>query len=343
MYVLHDTITCIDTKVKQKKPTDAVCDMEGDTLQVEIKNTSFIGCDYDGNKDNAEDSIEDLKPASKKKEPKVKQDKTKRQRIDQMPLKKSDAVPNSTDEIIIKENFGKSVLESNEDAQFRENPKLSMSRKRKRKPPQNESFFKCEHKGCDKLIKSRNKKQHLATHKNERFECDICHASLASKTGLRAHFYLHYPIKELKCHICGAEFRSPSSLNQHLRFIHYNEPKKFICNICGRSLRKNHLLKEHMNKHIGKKPFACTHDGCEKRFYSKAHRSEHMRSHTGEKPFKCTIEGCDRQFAYAIDFKRHKFKAHGIYTNKYNCPICLEIFPENMFLKKHMKTHHKQV
>lgn len=357
VYVLHGTITCVDTKVEQKTPKDikasSFCwrnDFYDEQCQTEFEKATFIDCDQEESDDysvdseannKSIDSIEDFKPKSEKQEQRNKHEETKRPRIEKNPLK-IEVVENSTDGKM-KEKYSQSALESNQGAPLHENPKLSLPRKRKRRKPLNETFFKCEHKGCDKLLKSRNKKQHLASHKSERFECDICHASLASKTGLRAHFYLHYPIKELKCHVCGAEFRSPSSLNQHLRFIHYNEPKKFICNICGRALRKNHLLREHMNKHMGKKPFGCSHNGCEKRFYSKAHRNEHMRSHTGEKPFKCTMEGCDRQYAYAIDYKRHKFKAHGIFTNKYNCTICLKIFPENMLLKKHMKMHHNQI
>lgn len=65
--------------------------------------------------------------------------------------------------------------------------------------------------------------------------------------------------------------------------------------------------------------------------------------HTGEKPYSCSVESCDRRFSYKVDLKRHKYSTHGIYTNKYPCEICAEIFPENMLLKKHMKKHEIQV
>ena len=218
---------------------------------------------------------------------------------------------------------------------------VTVAKRRKRKPKDksNNVFVKCEFKGCDKLIRSSNKGQHMKTHTDDRFECDICHSSLATKNGLRAHFNLHFPKKELKCKICNMTYRSESSLSQHVRFVHNKEAKRFICSICGKALRKSHLLKEHMNKHNGEKPYDCPVDGCEKRFYTKSHRSEHLRSHTGEKPFACSVEECDRQFAYAIDFKRHKYKAHGIFTNKHPCLICWQVFPESMLLKKHLKSH----
>lgn len=64
-----------------------------------------------------------------------------------------------------------------------------------------DTIFKCEYVGCDKFVRVSNKKQHMETHANERFICDIRHTSLATKNGLRAHFSLHYPKRELKCSI----------------------------------------------------------------------------------------------------------------------------------------------
>lgn len=201
------------------------------------------------------------------------------------------------------------------------------------------TFSKCEFTGCDKLISNKNKRQHMATHSGERFECDICHSSLASKAGLRAHFHLHFPVKELKCGTCNTHYKSESSLSQHIRFVHNKEAKRFICTICGRALRKKYLLKEHMYKHSGEKPFACNYNGCEKRFFTKSHRNEHLRSHTGEKPYKCSIDDCNREFGYATDFKRHKFSAHGISARTFKCPLCSKIFAENTTLKSHLKKH----
>lgn len=206
-----------------------------------------------------------------------------------------------------------------------------------------DTFFQYDFKGCGKIVKNRCRAKHLNTHKKERFECDICHITLASKMGIRAHFDVHYPKREFKCHICAAEYKSLSSLNQHIRYIHNNEPKQFICTICGSAQRKKHLLWEHMNRHQGIKPYRCTFDGCEMQFFSKARRTEHMRTHTREKPYQCDVERCSNRFAYTVDLKRHKFKAHGIYTKQHKCSICTEIFPENRILKKHMATHHKQI
>lgn len=360
LYVLHSTITCIETKIKQESDCT-----DGDGIIELLHEESENLVELDKN-DTFENKIEDLfieeeiktdaietisvvkllveknepaKPLNKPKLSKqVKQEKEPNRKRGR-PRKCRENVEKSNEtgiNPIFDDNSSDDLKESLETPPAAKKSKRGRRRKK-------ETFFKCEHKGCGKIVKNRCKAAHLKTHLKERFECDICHTSLASKIGLRAHFDVHYPRREFKCHICTAEYKSLSSLNQHVRYIHQNEPKQFICTICGSAQRKRHLLWEHMNRHNGIKPYACTYDGCEMRFFSKARRSEHGRTHTGAKPFLCSIDGCDSRFAYAVDFKRHKFKAHGIYTKKYNCTICTEILPENRLLKKHMETHHKQI
>ncbi|XP_055298378.1 zinc finger protein 510-like [Sitodiplosis mosellana] len=329
LYVLHSTVTCIASKPKRKKKKKSKELKKNLDADRKSENTEFSAYDEQnscslGDFEVMLDTEESVNPL-----------------IGPENVEVNVVIEKENEEIDEKQNeIAKPVDEKNRNEKIQSRMCLSVEKqKRKRNEKSNDIFFKCEYDGCDKLIRKSNKRQHMTTHTDERFECDICHSSLASKNGLRAHFYLHFPKKELKCTICGLTYRSESSLSQHVRFVHNKEPKRFICNVCGRALRKSHLLKEHINKHNGEKPFDCPYDGCEKRFYTKTHRKEHLRSHTGERPYKCSMEGCYRQFAYAIDFKRHKFKAHGIYANKFPCPICSKIFPENMLLKKHLKSH----
>lgn len=354
LYVLHGTITCIDTKVKQESEfSDAdgitgIFHEESEILEIDINKTEDIEADIKvdsiesikvGNL--SEQKIEPIKSPNKPKLSKQVKHENETKRRRGRPRKCRENVEKSN------ETGSNPIFNDNSSEEFKKSfetcsPTVTESKRKKRN--RKDTFFKCEHKECGKIVKNRCKAAHLKTHTSlERFECDICHLSLASKIGLRAHFDVHYPKREFKCHICTAEYKSLSSLNQHVRYIHQNEAKKFICTICGSAQRKRHLLWEHMNRHTGVKPYACTYDGCEMRFFSKARRTEHGRTHTGEKPFCCGIDGCDNRFAYAVDFKRHKFKAHGIYTKKYNCTICAEILPENRLLKKHMETHHKQI
>lgn len=359
-YVLHTTITCVDTKIKQElefnddrigdafieKSENLEIDKGDETLENKIEDLLI---DEEIEADVAEAisvgdlSVQEIKPAKSLKKPKL----SKPVKHATKPKRKRGR-PRKCCENAEQSNEGDSNPTLNDDSDINSKEVLEIvspvvTKPKGERPKRKETFFKCEHKGCDKIVRNRNRLAHLRTHQKERFECDICHASLASKTGLRAHFDVHYPRREFKCQICPAEYKSLSSLNQHVRYVHENEPKQFICTICGSAQRKRHLLLEHMNRHNGIKPYTCPYDGCEMRFFSKARRSEHSRTHTGEKPYCCSVDGCDTRFAYAIDFKRHRFRAHGIFTNKYNCSICTEVFPENRLLKKHMKAHHKQI
>lgn len=348
LYVLHSTVTCIATKSKRKKKRkskEQIKNLQSDenNEETEFNTNNDQIC---GNLEDFEVKPEDAESGTSPIEPEIVEVNVTIEKIkEKLDIESKQKCQNQTGPHETTAAQHTNIENPVEQDMFvalrnRKEKNASIDRsKRKRPDKRNDLFFKCEHNGCEKLIRRSNRSQHMTTHSNERFECDICHSSLATKNGLRAHFYLHFPKKELKCTICESIFRSESSLSQHVRFVHNKEAKRFICNVCGRALRKSHLLKEHMNKHTGEKPFDCPHDGCEKRFYTKSHRNEHIRSHTGEKPFKCSEDGCDRQFAYAIDFKRHKFKVHGIFTNKFTCPICSKVFPENMLLKKHLKLH----
>lgn len=359
-YILHGAITCIDAKVKRElefHDDDAITGIFHDEsenkavesadaftnkpdkpdIDADIKADSIESINVEHISDQTREPIELLNsPELSKQGQSINEPNRRRGR----PRKCRENVEKSCEA-----DAKNAIFDDDSNEQFQEHAfPPTATKRRRRERNKKDTFFKCAHKGCGKIVKNRYKAAHIKRHtSNNRFECDICHTTLASKIGLRAHFDVHYPRREFKCHICTAEYKSLSSLNQHIRYIHQNEPKQFICTICGSAQRKKHLLWEHMNRHNGIKPYRCTYDGCEMRFFSKARRTEHGRTHTGEKPFVCAVDGCYSRFAYSVDFKRHKFKSHGIYTKKYNCAICSEVLPENRLLKKHMETHHKQI
>lgn len=207
---------------------------------------------------------------------------------------------------------------------------------------------KCKIDGCNEMVAAHGWIVHMADkhtaskqEKNDnRYACDICSKTYKTKRGIEFHILsIHCPSsKKFKCEICGYATVSQKELKRHQMKIHFKQ-RNFMCSECGKIFLLKSQLILHSYQHSGEKPFSCSFQACSKRFRVQSQIYEHMRMHTKEKPYCCTIENCDRRFSYKIDLKRHKFSAHGIYTNEYHCEICAEKFPENMLLKKHMKNH----
>lgn len=211
----------------------------------------------------------------------------------------------------------------------------------------NKKKFHCKQPGCNEMVTAQEWVKHFSTRHSEsyhQFECDICHRRFRTKTQIQSHILcVHCPsAKTFKCDMCDYTAAIPSILTQHKKKTHFKK-RTFMCSECGKVFCAKNQLVIHSYQHSGAKPFACPYEGCEKRFRGQPQRIEHMRMHTGEKPFECPVDGCDRRYSYSIDLKRHKFSAHGIYTKKYPCKICSDVFPENMFLKRHMKKHENRL
>lgn len=153
---------------------------------------------------------------------------------------------------------------------------------------------------------------------------------------LERHIEQHYRYERSHlCDICGFVSSSIHNLKKH-RNKHL-ESKRHTCTDCGKGFHHFFKLKEHMTMHTGLKEHKCT--VCGKMFARRSGLDSHLRIHTGEKPYACTFEGCESMFMYGIDLKRHLFRAHGVYTKKYECELCARVFSENKLLVAHMKTH----
>lgn len=175
-----------------------------------------------------------------------------------------------------------------------------------------------------------------------KYKCSQCDKYLISKSSLGAHTRNAHPRDgvarkepEYPCDICGKVLKSKGGLNVH-KEIH-SDTRRFICSYCGKAFKTKSHLDGHTNMHTGLKPYKCK--VCDKAFGKSSQLNVHMRIHTGDKPYKCRIEGCERAYAHTIDLKRHLYGAHRIYTKKFECSICLRIFPENKLLTKHLQSH----
>lgn len=168
----------------------------------------------------------------------------------------------------------------------------------------------------------------------KKFTCDICNKKINSHYQLQRHMNVNH-IRSNTCDECGKTYASYAILLKH-KEIHLDY-RRYVCDLCGKAFRTTHILNSHKLIHSGERPHHC--GICNKPFRTKTHVIAHMRIHSGLKPYKCSIENCDRSYMYKIDFKRHLYSAHGIYTKKYVCSICEKVYSENKLLKKHMECH----
>lgn len=178
-----------------------------------------------------------------------------------------------------------------------------------------------------KLPKSKNTNR-------RKYECFICRQSLNELMQLKLHIQAHDGIRP-KCHICGKCFVNANNLKCHMR-LHLGI-KNHVCSYCGKTFAHKANLISHVTMHTGEKSHKC--GTCGRMFARLSNLHQHQRVHSGKKPYKCNIEGCDRAYMFKVDWKRHLYGAHRIYTKKFECKMCGKILPENKLLVEHMKTH----
>eukprot|EP00794_Sanderia_malayensis_P014207 gene14207-15689_t len=106
-----------------------------------------------------------------------------------------------------------------------------------------------------------------------------------------------------KCTLCGKDFMSKTTLNNH--FKTHSKERPHVCKECNRAFKQMSNLIQHRRVHTGERPYACTF--CDKSFKQKSQVMQHERLHTGEKPYTCSR--CQRAFVQLSQLNYHE-KSH---------------------------------
>jgi hypothetical protein len=76
-----------------------------------------------------------------------------------------------------------------------------------------------------------------------RFECDICHKKLTTKTNLDGHRNSHLGVKEFKCQYCDKHFTRDWDRKRHEKT--HEKKASMTCELCGKSSSRKDALANH--------------------------------------------------------------------------------------------------
>ncbi|KAJ0049031.1 hypothetical protein Pint_16916 [Pistacia integerrima] len=169
-----------------------------------------------------------------------------------------------------------------------------------------------------------------------RYYCDYCGICRSKKSLITSHILTHHQ------EMVNEEI---SDGDQKMDGVQSN-----TCEECGASFKKPAYLKQHMQSHSLERPFICTVDDCHASYRRKDHLTRHLLQHQG-KLFTCLIENCNREFTIQSNMKRHVKEFHDENSSspdvkgqkQYICQEagCGKIFKYESKLRKHEESHVK--
>ncbi|XP_062394881.1 zinc finger protein 1035 [Sardina pilchardus] len=202
--------------------------------------------------------------------------------------------------------------------------------------------------------------EHMATHRDENFPCDLCDRTFSCKITRAEHRKTHSEQEEELPPLIppsntppltsssSASSSSPGSGDQ-MGF-------KYRCGICKMRFRDPEQLSEHGCKAAKERPYVCPE--CDKHFLHGSHLKKHQLSHQVSGPYRYQCNQCHMNFTYRHHFLNH-LSRHGNEKesgdgdddgdavlaktsdpdNIYQCPICPQSYSQAMELADHLTIH----
>ncbi|XP_077432903.1 zinc finger protein 1035 [Vanacampus margaritifer] len=211
--------------------------------------------------------------------------------------------------------------------------------------------------------------EHMSTHREENFPCDICNQVFPSKSSRAEHRKEHtvsserptplpeksssltesYPTNmnlRYRCGLCNERFKDPEELSAHGCKVSKERP--YSCSDCDKHFLHSSHLKLHRATHresTADSGYSCNR--CNASHSSLEHFLGHLKTHENEvtstennadNGFRCPI--CSQWFTQATQLVSH-FPVHSLSTLK--CKQCKITFASENDLEKHKRRYHAPV
>ena len=213
---------------------------------------------------------------------------------------------------------------------------------------------------CSQVFLSEISLQNHITNKHEKtpqkMHCSQCNQDFKAPRYLIQHYkFIHKDLppeyrgkEQFMCDICSDFFMNKSSLEQHVKRKHSNEPIKVLhkpkpepkkCPHCDKIVSTQRRLTEHIkNKHMENCPYKC--DSCHRSYGTMTSLRWHKKNM--HERVKCEI--CGQEICNGFMLKRHKASVHGIIpSDAHQCDYCPMFFMKLPAMKKHIEKNHKDV
>lgn len=193
--------------------------------------------------------------------------------------------------------------------------------------------------------------EHMSTHREENFPCDICDRMFLSKSSRAEHRKSHskpgdHPppsASRVEHEQCAS--RSQSSFG-------FSAELKYRCGVCRERFRDPEELSEHGCMEARERPYSCA--DCDKHFLHASHLKKHRATHLSSwSKREYTCNQCNTSFSSSQRFLGHlqshadiaaKIKCDsdgedGASYSSFICPVCHRSFVSAVQLMDHFPTH----
>ncbi|XP_076826274.1 zinc finger protein 1035 [Brachyhypopomus gauderio] len=202
--------------------------------------------------------------------------------------------------------------------------------------------------------------EHMITHRDENFPCDLCEKTFSCKASRAEHRRTHAEQDEELPPLIPSTKQtlspSRSDRSDNSPGLSNAQQYKYRCGICQVRFPDPEQLSEHGCDPAKERPYSCPE--CNKHFLHGSHLKKHQLSHQLSRPRSYQCNSCHMSFSHRHHFLTHlrrhgDEKPSGTRINKkikvlntdvnqdkiYTCPICPESFSQALELANHLSVH----